>query len=392
MLLTDIPPRLAAALALLSSRQDTAMSLFDIYPINTSLINASYEKFYVDCMSNSSGQAEGENRPAIRFFAHPLPADKTYHARREFLRFYTFCLMNPMAKIMDLMALEPTYKRLEMLLDIFTGTHTLIDASNSVVVTCPLKEEWRIRVNWVNEEIDGSIQELLIMKIIEAVSPRTGEYLKNVFTADTREDALLHLLRRSTLVGVDFYSELSALLDGALKGDNIEERIWAFVVPLMEEVAALSGMGPDHTARCGQIMLDKTAGLDRELAGEISNWMSFLQCHLNGNTATFSGLAGETEGDTHSVTTFLNDFYRRHRVDLSYAVLDAFRSYYLKGLDVDGQVRLKEIAEDGALMNGLPPKLIRHLLNGCDERSVKYSEAGMFLTKRLSSALETQKE
>ncbi|KAI4292137.1 hypothetical protein PAPHI01_1411 [Pancytospora philotis] len=330
------------------------------------------------------------------------------YTKRRFVTLYLLSCEDTQDKINRLVLADPTQKRCEVLFDLFDKAEceegwTYYDSlyRDSFKVTPDGRERSERKVS----ELRPTILEQLRCKIEEAASVRTVEYLRGVFTADTVVDAYLHLLRRGKpmLRGgrsycVISYDDLSEVLANALQSEDRTETVRQFVRPLLDHAVGLRRPGMCHAWRCAQAVRDGMESIDEdeasELVVEMVDWKMLSLFLMRENMVRYVEIVAEMKIDPRVVTAYINDFYDRtypgfneECIDaLHEPALDALSAYYLDVLDVNGQTRLKKIADDCELIGGLPRELISHLLDGFYRLSIKYPKEAVYLKVCLCTA------
>ncbi|KAI4292160.1 hypothetical protein PAPHI01_1434 [Pancytospora philotis] len=410
MLLATITPRAATVLALFftirASTQDGAagfegaaitrksieQSIFNSLCNLDEIIDSLYAELLKDCLfSQKSDKFHSgiELKPGFS-------VDYGSYKQRTFIMCYVLACEDPVKKVDSLMSADQTHKRYEVLFDLFyyggwyeTYYDSYFDINNA--------GSDKSRKNWI--DVKPVVLEQLRVKIAKAVSVRTVEHLNGVFTADTVVDALLHMVRKGRCFNSSIsYDDLSDLVSAALQSKDRKETIIQFLKPLMNCIVALSFVLPCHVARCVQIvrdcMRDHKQEDARAIMNEIFDWEKLSPRILMDmdNASKFVEIATYMSFDPCAATRYINDFYKSCIFGLFGDILSALSAYYLDALDADGQTRLKKVAENSSLMNGLPHQLILRLIKDCSKLSVKHPEAAKHLKKCLNSAHKSKEE
>ncbi|KAI4292138.1 hypothetical protein PAPHI01_1412 [Pancytospora philotis] len=396
MLLTAVVPRAPTILPLLfcicATTQDTepgsgaiaqdstSSSIFDLYRFSPERTSKFYKQLDKNYLESDLRQLGGLNPDGTE---SPEGGASGEHRRRRMLAAqYVLGYAGPTEEIKQYITEHASYQLQEVFLDALADTHCDTDLLFPHLPDTSAAREKRQHV----QELRVQIKELLCSEIKRAVSVRTGEFLEGKFTADTKGDAFLHLLRRGKLDGANFYSELSALLADALSGGDHREVTQGFVRPLMDEVVTLFGMEAGHASRCVQIMRDSVKNIDKDLAKKMFNWERFSKYLMKEDAVKFIELMAEAKVDPYLVVLYTNDFYRERRSAVPDAMLDALTDY-LKTRNEDGETFLEDITmyNDHAL-GKMPHELLHRLLDK-HSLSIEDPEAAEDLRKRIRSVL-----
>ncbi|KAI4292146.1 hypothetical protein PAPHI01_1420 [Pancytospora philotis] len=269
MLLAAIAQRTATALSLFLSIRATAPdsapesksialardsikeSIFEMDLHNYAVLHTSYDELLRKCMDGLLSRPDSANSD-IRFITECHADDEDINMKRMFITLYLFSREDPYEEVEKLTSADSAYGVLEALFDLFQHIHCY--RRRPALFFEVSEAGWeKIEANRQAQEL--RIRELLRSKIWEAMLVPIGMYLKGVFNPDTVVDAFLHLYRKSTIAGIDFYAELIALLDGAFEGidyesEEFQRTLLQFVWPLKDEIMGLWCVGNDHAVRC----------------------------------------------------------------------------------------------------------------------------------------------
>ncbi|KAI4292161.1 hypothetical protein PAPHI01_1435 [Pancytospora philotis] len=402
MLLAAIAPRAAITLSLLltirATAQDGAAGSEGMAITRDSIKDAIlsswlndygarhflYSKLLNDCINeHNSGifHSDIKLKPGFN-------ADKDMNNKHMFISLYLLSCEDPEKKINSLISADPSHRRYELLFDccanvLWSESYCSMWFDNIDMGSEKIKENVKTLKSSISEHLRG--------RIAEAASMRTIESLGGVFTADTAVDAFLHLRRRGGARGDISYDDLSDVLANALNSGDRKEAIRQFIKPLMNYVIGIQTRNRHHKSRCFQAMREGMRAIDeeeaREIGKEMLDWEKLSPGFLMEGTAKFVEIATDLDFDPRDVTRYIIDFYHKHCYGwCEEGMLSALSAYYLDVLDADGQTRLKKVAEDSSLMNGLPHQLILRLFKDCSKLSVEHPEAAKHLKKCLNSA------
>ncbi|KAI4291696.1 hypothetical protein PAPHI01_0970 [Pancytospora philotis] len=209
-------------------------------------INTLYSELLEDCINGCARDRFHSGTVLMPGFKIKDDID----SKKMFVTLYLLSCEDPDGAVDRLILANPTHKRYEVLLDLVNGVDLdamyLKELSGKFSFNFTLVGLKRGVRDW--REFKPRMLELLRGKITEAVSVRTGEYLKSLYTANkrfnanARVDAYLHLLRRYDLHSEYFYDDFSDLMADALSSRNLEETIDQFIKPL-----TYPSRGPDRT-------------------------------------------------------------------------------------------------------------------------------------------------
>ncbi|KAI4291695.1 hypothetical protein PAPHI01_0969 [Pancytospora philotis] len=147
---------------------------------------------------------------------------------------------------------------------------------------------------------------------------------------------------------------------------------------------------PHHALRCTQIMRDSIKNIDSEIAMKIFNWERLSYILVHEDMVKFIEIITEMQVDLYKVTEGIIFFLGGFENGPGEARLSLLSDYFLEGLDINGQTRLKVIANDDSLINKLPRELTVRLLEDCTKRGLKHPNDAKYLTERLTAALKSK--
>ncbi|KAI4292139.1 hypothetical protein PAPHI01_1413 [Pancytospora philotis] len=372
------------------ARRSIEKSIFETYDYDpeSGIIDTLYNKLLKDCVDIKH---RGNFHSGI--IMRPLfKLSKPIGRKRMLIMQYVFSCTDPFAEVNRLVSADPIYKRYEAFIDVLiTAPWCTASYEKNFKTT-----EHGNRISEYNrEKLKPRILEFLWGKVEKAVSVRTGEYLNGVFTADTVLDAFLHLRRRCSLSGASFYDELTELLASALKSKDRNRTIREFIKPLMDSAVQLWRGKKDHVLHCAQSLRDSMKDIDvdeaREIVMDLVDWEMLSDHLLCKNSVEFFEIAADMKVNPSYVTKTINSFYKDIHLECNMVMLSAISAYYLDVLDSDGQPRLKLIAGDRDLIDGLPSGVIRRLLADCTKLSAEYPAEAEYLKARLNGEPDPKK-